>query len=256
MKLVREGDIDRVFIKAINARGNVGRLQELIDYVVVVADEIPPNDLAHLYDLFSFLLKEAIAAEKKAFNFITDVIMQYKANEYNPEKHEKKKALTVKQPYAELIARGEKTIEVRSKDTKYRGELVICSSHQPVIEGMDSGVSLALVNLYKTKPLEELTPEEWEKTHIPPKDRAGLTGYGWYLKDATRIIEYPVSGQLGIWNLVRDKLEFIPYSEPLTQYKAAEAQFDRQAVKRGALIIIATFVLAILLIWGILAVLP
>lgn len=251
--ILREGDIDRIYIKAYNARGNLGRLQELLDYVIYFADEVPENELKHLYEMFGLYVREAMNDD--LMKFTEEIIMQYKSNQFDPEKHEQKKALTVKQPYAEYIARGQKTIEVRTKDTKHRGELVICSSQQPEFEGMMSGAQLALVNLYQTKPLEELTPEEWEKTCIPPEEREGLTGFGWFLKDVTRIVEYPVKGQLGIWNLVRDKLEFIPYGEPLMQYKAAEAQFDRSAVKRGALIIMAIFVLFIFLVWGVLALL-
>ena len=38
------------------------------------------------------------------------------------------KALSVRQPWAHLIANGEKTIEVRSWQTDYRGKLLICTS--------------------------------------------------------------------------------------------------------------------------------
>lgn len=38
------------------------------------------------------------------------------------------KALSVKQPYAALLATGQKTLEVRSMRTNYRGPVVICAS--------------------------------------------------------------------------------------------------------------------------------
>ena len=41
------------------------------------------------------------------------------------------KALSVQQPWANLIADGNKTIEVRSKSTSYRGPLLIVSSKRP-----------------------------------------------------------------------------------------------------------------------------
>lgn len=37
-------------------------------------------------------------------------------------------ALTVKQPWASLVAYGEKTIEYRSWATDYRGPLLICAA--------------------------------------------------------------------------------------------------------------------------------
>lgn len=41
------------------------------------------------------------------------------------------KALTVKQPWANLLCEGVKTVEVRSWPTDYRGDLLICSSASP-----------------------------------------------------------------------------------------------------------------------------
>jgi hypothetical protein len=45
------------------------------------------------------------------------------------------KAISIKQPWAELIGQGVKTIEVRSWQTKYRGPLLIVSSLNP-FEGL------------------------------------------------------------------------------------------------------------------------
>ena len=41
------------------------------------------------------------------------------------------KALSVQQPFANLIADGSKTIEVRNRDTTHRGLLLIVSSKRP-----------------------------------------------------------------------------------------------------------------------------
>lgn len=41
------------------------------------------------------------------------------------------KAISVKQPWASLIARGSKTVEVRTWATKYRGPLLIVAGLQP-----------------------------------------------------------------------------------------------------------------------------
>jgi hypothetical protein len=47
------------------------------------------------------------------------------------------KALSVRQPWATLICTGDKTIEWRSWQTKYRGELLICASGTPSEEYRD-----------------------------------------------------------------------------------------------------------------------
>ena len=44
------------------------------------------------------------------------------------------KALTIHQPWAELIARGDKTFETRSWQTHHRGVILIHASKEPVLE--------------------------------------------------------------------------------------------------------------------------
>ena len=71
--------------------------------------------------------------------------MQYNNKDYKPKLHDRWRALTVKNPYATQlvtaayedngIVYGEKCIEVRSKNTPYRGDLMVCSSANPVIPG-------------------------------------------------------------------------------------------------------------------------
>lgn len=153
--------------------------------------------------------------------------MQHKINDYNPEVHDKIPALTVKQPYAEDLVTtareaedgtwyGVKTIEVRSKRTSYRGDLLICSSANPVFPGMMSGVTLGIVELYDVKPISEFTPDDWDKTRIPVKTRKTITrGYGWLMRNPRRVVEMPVKGQLGIYNLVMDKGDIVEYPRQL-----------------------------------------
>ena len=154
---------------------------------------------------------------------IKNKVMQFNSKEYDPEKHDRWRALTVKQPYAnDLVTAaykdengvvyGRKSIEVRSKKTSYRGDVLICSSAKPVYPGMESGVTLGLVELYDVKPIKEFTPEDWENTRIPKEKRAKITkGYGWLMRNPRRVIEFPVKGQLGIYNLVYTKDCILPY---------------------------------------------
>ena len=55
------------------------------------------------------------------------------------------KALSVKQPWANMIASGEKTIETRTWMTSYRGQVLIVSSKQPRIK--PAGCAVAVVTL-------------------------------------------------------------------------------------------------------------
>lgn len=136
--------------------------------------------------------------------------MQYSFKQYDSEKHDLWKALTVKQPYANYLIDNEKTIEVRSRNTSYRGDLMICSASVPVIAGNGkvSGVTLGLVELYDVKPIKDFTPEDWERTKIPKEKREKITkGYGWLMRNARPVVHKPVKGQLGIYNLVFTKGE-------------------------------------------------
>ncbi len=141
-------------------------------------------------------------------------------NKFNPALHERFKALSVKQPYADLLTQAisrddngyhaAKTIEVRTRPTKFRGDLLICSSALPVIPGRISGAACGFVELYDIKKVEDFTPEDWERTCIPEKYRP-KTGYGWLMRNPRRVVEIPVKGQLGIWNLVVPKDDIMCY---------------------------------------------
>lgn len=161
--------------------------------------------------------------EASADNNTKNKTMQYSNKEYNAELHDRWRALTVKQPYANDLVTEEykdengivyakKTIEVRSRNTPYRGDVLICSSANPVFPGMESGVTLGLVELYDVKPIKDFTQEDWENTRIPKDKRAKITkGYGWMMRNPRRVVEMPIKGQLGIYNLVYTKDVIIEY---------------------------------------------
>lgn len=169
--------------------------------------------------------------------------MQFNSKEYDPEKHDRWRALTVKQPYAnDLVTAaykdengvvyGRKSIEVRSKKTSYRGDVLICSSAKPVYPGMESGVTLGLVELYDVKPIKYFTPEDWENTRIPKEKREKITkGFGWLMRNPIRVVEMPIKGQLGIYNLVYTKGEIIQYPRKMVIDKKSWEQIKKQIEK-------------------------
>lgn len=148
--------------------------------------------------------------------------MQYKNEDFNEEKHDRWRALTVKQPYATALVTlayeengvryGVKSIEVRSRPTKYRGDIMICAAAVPQIYGLETGVSIGLVELYDVKKCEDFTPEDWENTRIPEDQRYKYKNcFGWLMRNPRRVIEFPVKGQLGLFNLVFTKDTIIEY---------------------------------------------
>lgn len=147
--------------------------------------------------------------------------MQIDSKDYNPDQHDVYKALSVKQPYADLLTRvvfwdesgeyhAEKTIEVRSRNTNYRGDLLVCASAKPELLGRMSGVTCGFVELYDVKPIEQFTPEDWAATCIPEKDRP-RKGYGWMMRNPRRVVEMPIKGQLGVYNLIVPKGDITEY---------------------------------------------
>lgn len=147
--------------------------------------------------------------------------MQIDTKLYNPDEHDKYKCLTVKQPYADLltcsifrdsegVSHAAKTIEVRSRNTNYRGELLICSAAKPELYGHLCGVTCGFVELYDTKPVEEFTESDWAATCIPEGKRP-KAGYGWLMRNPRRVIEMPMKGQLGFYSLVVPKGDLTEY---------------------------------------------
>ena len=151
--------------------------------------------------------------------------MQIEKKYYDPAFHDRYKALSVKQPYASLLLatdyidekgtiHARKTIEVRSRNTNYRGDLLICSTAKPSSIAYPVSATIGLVELYDVKPVKDFTPEEWEATCIPPAQRP-LKGYGWLVRNPRRVVEIPIKGQLGLWDFIITKNELTEYPRAL-----------------------------------------
>lgn len=92
------------------------------------------------------------------------------------------KALSIRQPFANRIAEGEKTIEYRTWKTPYRGPLLIVSSKRPKIEPV--GCAVAIVRLSDIQPSLEYDDL-----------------FEWMLADVERIEPFPVKGRLGLYDV-------------------------------------------------------
>lgn len=115
------------------------------------------------------------------------------------------KALTVRQPWADLIITGRKSIEVRSWPTRYRGPMAIHAAKGPVVRDADPrlhglptpvnyGAIVGFANLVDCRPL---TPADEEASCVAYADDR----YAWILSDqrpAANIV--PAKGQLSFWS--------------------------------------------------------
>lgn len=134
------------------------------------------------------------------------------------------KALSIKQPWAEMILQGLKTIEVRCWKTEFRGDLLICSSAKPdesLVKMLSNvvhprrgtwcddadpgdcdfegfyrfGKALFIAELHD---VQVMTPEHEEMaccTYSPGY-------YSWILRNIRPIQPFPVKGQLKLFEII------------------------------------------------------
>lgn len=112
------------------------------------------------------------------------------------------KALTIRNPWAMEILEGKKTIEYRTWHTKYRGDLLICSSNKRVKDCV-CGCALCVAELYDIR--------EHMETDAATGKPFFAGEYEWLLRNIRPIVPIPLKGYVSLWNAdVEDRLEFLP----------------------------------------------
>lgn len=107
-----------------------------------------------------------------------------------------RKCLSVRQPWASLIASGQKSIEVRSWPTKYRGPLVICASKSPKLSDLPTGCAVCVVDVIDCRPITHDDASAACCGVDPERE------FAWVLSSPRVIPSLPtVSGRLGIFDL-------------------------------------------------------
>lgn len=113
------------------------------------------------------------------------------------------KALSLKQPWANLIALGWKTIETRTWRTNYRGPLLICASktidsHAAMefkpVPPAPRGCAITLVDLVTCRRMTK-ADEAVACCDVYPG------AWAWILENVRPIEQFPVRGQLGIFEV-------------------------------------------------------
>lgn len=108
------------------------------------------------------------------------------------------KMLTIRQPWAELIVRGIKTIENRGRDTKYRGPVLIHAAKKVDYEyDLLSKVKVvpsdpAVGGVIGICQLVDVVQESDDRFFNGP--------FGWVLRKPKRLHFIPCTGQLGLIN--------------------------------------------------------
>jgi hypothetical protein len=117
-------------------------------------------------------------------------------------------ALSVKQPWAELIVLGRKTIEVRSWLTDYRGPLLIHTGKNPAAEviplfpDVDAtflGGFIGIVDLVGVEPFTQTSWSRLRSEHLVPGGMPKEV-FGWRFAHARRLpTPIPGKGRLGLF---------------------------------------------------------
>ena len=102
------------------------------------------------------------------------------------------KALVVKQPWADLIAAGFKTIETRTWTIKHRGPVLIVVARSP--KAPNSGQAICMVDLYGCRPM---TARDEERACLEVYPRAN----SWLIRNVRDITPFPVAGRLGLFEI-------------------------------------------------------
>ena len=139
------------------------------------------------------------------------------------------KAISVRQPWADLIISGSKTIEIRKLRTKYRGTLLIHAArirgtHEFVrakvdvksIDDYPQQAIIGLVTLVDVIPLnEKLWTELKEKHLLPGKWSSFEHKYAWIIENPVRLKPIPFIGYPAIYtvnpnieDVVKEQLKF------------------------------------------------
>ena len=115
------------------------------------------------------------------------------------------KALSLKQPYAELIVSGKKTIELRKWNTKFRGNFLIHASKKPDKNAMKNfgfkslpcGCIIGKAKLVGVKKYKNKKEHSNDKMLHLGSDLLG--NYGFILVNIRRIKQIPCNGRLNFW---------------------------------------------------------
>lgn len=122
------------------------------------------------------------------------------------------KVITIKQPWATLIAKGYKKYEFRSWNTKYRGEILIHAGASVDKKAMDRFKHLNLeydfsVIVAKVIITDVIKLDDISNKRISDEDeiiygKSSRDGYAWVLTEVQPIeSKTMVKGKLSIWNL-------------------------------------------------------
>lgn len=124
------------------------------------------------------------------------------------------KALSLWPEWALEVLCEEKTVEVRSWPTDYRGKLLICATKRRT-PGTIPGHALAVVDLVDCVPFEEKHMEDALADEMPPEG-----SWAWIFGEAWAVRPFKVNGRQRLYEVDDELIEILP--EDLSDAEAEE----------------------------------
>ncbi|OQA44951.1 MAG: ASCH domain protein [Chloroflexi bacterium ADurb.Bin325] len=154
------------------------------------------------------------------------------------------KALSIRQPWADLIIQGRKTLELRTWTVRYRGPLAIhasqtvereaCLAHGLDPDLVTTGAAIGVVDLVEIRELDAESYAARRSEHLAEGAWGGGTLYGWRLANPRPLPEpAPMRGRMGLFEATLPgdwKSQRPPQSPPpWTESRPARADFAKAA---------------------------
>ena len=137
---------------------------------------------------------------------------------FDPDaKYQRQPALSIRQPWAELILSGRKTIELRTWSTDYRGPLWVHTGLKadPDLErrfGLEALFHGGFVGQVLVSSIVRLDPyrwQRWRERHLSEGSMPDKT-YGWVLQEPIRLAyPIPAAGELGLFEPSAELVEIL-----------------------------------------------
>jgi len=102
------------------------------------------------------------------------------------------KALSIREPWASMIARGEKTIEIRTWRTRHRGPLLLCAAKSS--PGPLAGKAFAIANLVSVRKMQARDRQKACADFFP-------NAYAWIFEDIYPVDNFSVCGRPGLFDV-------------------------------------------------------
>ena len=132
------------------------------------------------------------------------------------------KALSLTPGWADAVFWGDKTVEVRTWQTDYRGDLLICASSRKQ-SGFIPGKALCVVTLTDIEPFG---PQHCEAAGFEPGEMPDKPSFAWHLSDLQWVEPFDVKGALHLFDVPDEKIVYIdPFESEAEQRRVLRELF-------------------------------